>query len=156
MMLWSLWGSKHDESTIRREEEMIHEEEEDARSNMARRNDAPLTEDGISKDPQTKAQRPRATSTGSQARARRKSTIKSIRSAADDDASKPRTRRRTVTVSDQGQTDGSLDELRRNYQMQKNNRIDTGLDGAESDELFLSPTYSPGQKSPGRHEPLTP
>ncbi len=156
MMLWSLWGSKHDESTIRREEEMIQEEEEDARSNMATTNSAPLTDDGISKDPHTKTERPRATSTGSQPRARRKSTIKSIRSDADNDASKPRTRRRTVTVSDQGQTKGNLAELRRYYQMEKNNRTDMSPHRVESDEVFLSPTYPPRQESPGRHEPSTP
>ena len=148
MMLWSLWGSKHDESTIRREEEMIGAEEDDDAIKMVTTNGAPLNENGISEHPQDKTERPRATSTGSQPRARRKSTVKSVRSDAENDPLKPRTRRRTVSVSDQGQTEGFIHELRRNYQMEKNNRTDIALDGASSDGPFLSPTYSPRQKSP--------
>ncbi len=150
MMLWSLWGSKHDESTIRREEEMIQEEEEDAKSKMATTNGAPLNGDGIPKDPKTQAERPRATSIGSRSRARRKSNVKSIRSDADNDPSEHRPRRRTVTVSDQGQTEGGLDELRRNNDMEMKNKTEIVRDGVESDGVFLSPTYSPRQEKPGR------
>ncbi|ERF70438.1 hypothetical protein EPUS_04716 [Endocarpon pusillum Z07020] len=155
MMLWSLWGSKHDESTIKREEEMIGAEEDHDAIAMVTTNGALLSEDGMSENPQHKAERPRATSTGSRPRARRKSTMKSGRSDTGHDPSKPRTRRRTVSVSDQGQTEGSVHEFRRNCELEKNDRTDIAGDGASSDGFLLSPTCSPRQKSPGPG-PMTP
>ena len=111
MMLWSLWGSKHDESTIKREEEMVHEEDEEGSMQMKTTDDTAADADVNMKHSQPKLESVRGTSTGSRPKARRKSTRKSVNSGAENDLSRTRSRRGTVAVSDEGQTNGSPEGL---------------------------------------------
>jgi acetyl esterase/lipase len=109
MMLWSLWGSKHDQSTIRREEEMVDEDQRAKTDDTAAHADSDL---------EPEKQRP----TSTPSRRHRPRTNPRTKSAhteqAENDLSRTRSRKRTVTVSDQGQTetDAFLEQLRRDQQ----------------------------------------
>jgi acetyl esterase/lipase len=155
MMLWSLWGSKHDASTIKREEEMLDSEEdasthEETTDHPTTPNEAPLLPLQHRDDHphHRKPPRPRATSSGTvskRPRGRRKSTMRSSHSVAvttttstgDTPSHAPRSRRRTATVSvfDRGQTeefgDGDSDG--------DGGGGGDGEDGGGDDELRLSP-----------------
>jgi acetyl esterase/lipase len=152
MMLWSLWGSKHDESTIKREEELVDEEQ----GTTMQKTDGTIAVGGVdATDSGLKGSRRRTTSTGSLSRTRRKSRTKSVGSDVKVDLSKIRSRGRTVTVSDQGQTTTeSLEELRRDHQAAQQGNTDRRRAETTSsgDEPFLSPTYVPKNKT---LDPLT-
>jgi acetyl esterase/lipase len=145
MSLWSLWGSRHDESTIRREEEMVDEEEREEQTM-----DSAATNGELGANDDIKTERPRATSTGSRPRTRRKSRSKSFTGGSggggtEADLSRSRSRTRTTTVSDEGQTGAYLEDLRREYtQLQQDNTSDQAkavLTPSSSDVPFLSPAY---------------
>ena len=155
LMLWSLWGSKHDESTIRREEEMMQDEaaEEEQKTNIESADDTLANGAVDLKDSRPKSPRSRATSTGSRPRTRRKFTMRSASSSTKLDLSRTRSRRRTVTIADQGQTGATLVGTMRDSQNTKAIMDqDRQLEGVttttipiSSNEPFLSPTYIPKQ-----------
>lgn len=143
MSLWSLWGSKHDESTIRREEEMVDAEKRDGQDVDG----AVANGDLDTKDDGTKSARRRARSTGSRPVPRRKSiAIKSSTEAGvEANLVRSRSRTRTVTVSDQGQTDGDLVALRLEYQASApyltTDRGRATSNPSSTTASFLSPTH---------------
>lgn len=125
MMLWSLWGSKHDKSSIKREV-MVSEEETEKEDEKELKEESTLeladgaivnADKSINLSPK-RTERPRTTSTASTTRSRpksrRKSTTKSTNTSTSTKLSPKETpngtriRRRTMTVSDQGQTEGGL------------------------------------------------
>ncbi len=152
--LWSLWGSKHDESTIRREEEMVDTVKRDGQDVDGVVEDRDLS----AKDNGTRSGRPRVTSTGSRARTRRKSSIKSSSSGGGGGGGggeatvQSRSRTRTVTVSDQGQTDGHLAALRREHQAPSSPPARLPTSPSSTPNPFLSPTYLPKSN----HQPPNP
>jgi acetyl esterase/lipase len=89
LMMWSMFGSKHDEHTIQREESAVQQEERDRRKPSFRKSFR--TENGDA------AMNQAAGETGAEANLS-PSSIK--------DTSRSRGRRRTVTVTDAGQTEG--------------------------------------------------
>jgi acetyl esterase/lipase len=130
MTLWSLWGSEHDASIIKREEDMLVDDDDESSTHLESidhtptptTNKSPLLLPLQQQDHHPKSPRPRTTSTASKRpRARRKSTVRSYHSVAATTTSsfgaadgmisnKPRVRRRTGTVSvaDRGQIEGGF------------------------------------------------
>ncbi len=108
------------------------------------------------KDDGTRSERPRARSTGSRPRTRRKSTNKSsVGGGAEANPLRSKSRTRTVTVSDQGQTDGDLAALRREYQASPEDRTTDRAcpitSPSSTNDSFLSPTYIPKSNKPLDH-----
>lgn len=103
MMLWSVWGSKHDESTIRREVEMVNKEEgikTEATGSNTVEGDVDIS------DTRGKIGKSRGVSIALRSRLRRKSRTKSVTGGTGASSPGSRSRRRTVTVMDRGQTEG--------------------------------------------------
>jgi acetyl esterase/lipase len=89
LMMWSMFGSKHDEHTIQREESIIQQDERDKRKASSAKPPEPKTEDVV-------ADRPKG-SLAAEANPFPPSTK---------DIGRTRCRRRTITVTDAGQTEG--------------------------------------------------
>lgn len=144
MTLWSLWGSKHDESTIKREEEMVDEERAKSRGT-----DGAVLNGGVdAKD------RPRATSTGSRSRrtrTRTKSTTNRESDAVDNDVARSRNRRKTVTVTDQGQATTLRDPRHEQQASDITPDSDQAIDIITPNPSVLSPTYSSNTNNLSRH-----
>jgi acetyl esterase/lipase len=89
LMMWSMFGSKHDEHTIQREESIIQQDERNKRKASFAKPPEPKTEDAVAD---------RAKS-GPDAEG-------NLFPSSTNDISRTRSRRRTVTVTDAGQTEG--------------------------------------------------
>lgn len=89
LAMWSGWGSKHDEHTMKREEAAIHEEE---RENLAE-NQSPTNE----------ASTRTRTVSATPSRSRRRSSSRKKEAPMEN---RSRSRRRTTTVTDRGQVEG--------------------------------------------------
>lgn len=101
MMLWSLWGSKHDESAIKREEE-ADKMPETTTTEAHQVVPATATEDPMVEIKTTTTSRPRGHSIAQHSQQPQRRPFSGSRSQS-------RTRRRTVT--DTGQTDETMDTL---------------------------------------------
>lgn len=130
LMMWSMFGSKHDEHTIQREEEAVHQEEKDRKkssvvsSSKVENSDAAMGK--VTSTTRTEVQQsPRITN----------------------DGSRDQSRRRTITVADAGQTEGRETDYN-----------DAGLESAQTgsghmharnesnmtaDSSMLGPNYNP-------------
>lgn len=100
LAMWSNWGSKHDESTMRREEDAVEAERIDKMADTEA--EFPAGQDGISPaDPDR-----RSSSGQSRIRSISISRTRSLSKKRRTGESRPRGRGRTVSVTDTGQTEG--------------------------------------------------
>jgi len=105
LAMWSGWGSKHDAATLRREEAAVGMDNAEAEQSLDRSGPKIITNvnDGTAEiTPATTAAGP--STTRHQSSSRHRST--SGRQRKTNDGKPPNGRRRTVTVTDAGQTDG--------------------------------------------------
>lgn len=107
LAMWSMWGSKHDEATLKREEEAVEQEKYQQSTNATL--DVPSSENltGLV-DGQIDVASPSTTLSpdrSHQSRSRGRSTS-NRRRAGSDSTSVPGGRRRTISVTDTGQTRG--------------------------------------------------
>ena len=136
LLMWSSWGSKHDETTMRREEEAV---------------------EGLKKQrPDSTAKTPTAESVllGREVSrgARRKSSARAEQGQQyQSNNERSRSRRRTITISDQGQTEGwdlfSDPEKHTMRSTSQEDSIPTRTSPA-FDQTHLTPMFLPKYKSP--------
>jgi hypothetical protein len=89
LMMWSMFGSKHDEHTIQREENIIQQDERDKRKASSAKPPEPKTGDAVA----------------DRVKSSLDAEVKLFQSSTEY-TSRTRSRRRTITVTDAGQTEG--------------------------------------------------
>ena len=106
LAMWSGWGSKHDEHTIQREQKAMYEQkkQEQMEHKRQRSEDEVIDTATSATDDSLRAQ----TVPTNMSRARRRSSGKKQSPSIED---RSRSRRRTVTVTDRGQVEGTSSDL---------------------------------------------
>jgi len=89
LMMWSMFGSKHDEHTIQREESIIQQDEREKKRASSAKPPEPKTGDAVTDQAKSNLD-----------------TKVNLFPPSTEDTSRPRCRRRTITVTDAGQTEG--------------------------------------------------
>jgi acetyl esterase/lipase len=130
LMMWSMFGSKHDELTIQREQSIIQQSERDKRKASSAKSPRPKTEDALADWEQK--------SPGADG---------NLFPSPTDGVNRPRSRRRTITVTDAGQAE----DKESGYDEAGLQDIESGSGAIQArdessmaaDPSMLSPRYNP-------------